>query len=75
MVKPLCERMPQTAAEPGSEISSLLMPCRLREAVASSMASAMPSSLRQISGGMVLAIVSIISWVALKGYVPYLWRE
>jgi hypothetical protein len=30
MMKPLCERMPQTAAEPGSEmISSLLMPYRL----------------------------------------------
>src|SRR3984885_2364518 len=27
------------------------------------------------SGGMVLAIVFILSWVTLKGYVPYLWRE
>src|SRR5271155_1558336 len=27
------------------------------------------------SGGVVLAIVSILSWVTLKGYVPYLWRE
>jgi len=27
------------------------------------------------SGGMVLVIVSILSWVTLKGYVPYLWRE
>ena len=27
------------------------------------------------SGGMVLAIVAILSWVTLKGYVPYLWRE
>ncbi|MRG54604.1 cytochrome o ubiquinol oxidase subunit I [Phyllobacterium sp. SYP-B3895] len=24
---------------------------------------------------IVLAIVSILSWVTLKGYVPYLWRE
>jgi cytochrome o ubiquinol oxidase subunit 1 len=24
---------------------------------------------------MVLAIVGILSWVTLKGYVPYLWRE
>lgn len=24
---------------------------------------------------MVLAIISILAWVALKGYVPYLWRE
>ncbi|MBB3149554.1 cytochrome o ubiquinol oxidase subunit 1 [Phyllobacterium trifolii] len=24
---------------------------------------------------MVLAIVAILSWVTLKGYVPYLWRE
>src|ERR1700685_3053791 len=27
------------------------------------------------AGGMVLAIVSILSWVTLKGYVPYLWKE
>src|ERR1700726_1138584 len=27
------------------------------------------------SGGMVLAIVAILAWVTLKGYVPYLWRE
>src|ERR1700686_4678204 len=27
------------------------------------------------SGGMVLAIVLVLSWVTLKGYVPYLWRE
>src|SRR5438105_15801766 len=27
------------------------------------------------SGGVVLAIISILSWVTLKGYVPYLWRE
>src|SRR6201997_4261155 len=27
------------------------------------------------SGGVVLAIVAILSWVTLKGYVPYLWRE
>src|SRR5439155_24071785 len=27
------------------------------------------------SGGMVLVIMSILSWVTLKGYVPYLWRE
>src|SRR6201986_3135824 len=27
------------------------------------------------SGVMVLVIVSILSWVTLKGYVPYLWRE
>jgi cytochrome o ubiquinol oxidase subunit I len=26
-------------------------------------------------GGVVLAIVSVLSWVTLKGYVPYLWRE
>ncbi|WP_050419746.1 cytochrome o ubiquinol oxidase subunit I [Bradyrhizobium tropiciagri] len=26
-------------------------------------------------GGMVVAIVSILSLVTLKGYVPYLWRE
>jgi len=26
-------------------------------------------------GVMVVAIVSILSWVILKGYVPYLWRE
>src|SRR5260370_28270828 len=27
------------------------------------------------SGGVVLVIVAILSWVTLKGYVPYLWRE
>src|ERR1700693_2870461 len=27
------------------------------------------------TGGMVLAIVFVLSWVTLKGYVPYLWRE
>src|SRR5258706_450498 len=27
------------------------------------------------SGGVVLVIVSILAWVTLKGYVPYLWRE
>src|ERR1700692_3650164 len=27
------------------------------------------------SGGVVLAIVAIFSWVTLKGYIPYLWRE
>src|ERR1700710_2017069 len=27
------------------------------------------------SGGVVVAIVAILSWVTLKGYVPYLWRE
>src|ERR1700719_3694240 len=27
------------------------------------------------SGGVVLVIVLILSWVTLKGYVPYLWRE
>src|SRR3954449_1343269 len=27
------------------------------------------------SGGVVLAIISILSWVTLKGYLPYLWRE
>ena len=26
-------------------------------------------------GVMVVAIVSVLSWVTLKGYVPYLWRE
>src|SRR5215470_16066351 len=26
-------------------------------------------------GVMVVAIVSILSWVTLKGYVPYFWRE
>src|SRR5690242_15995985 len=29
-----------------------------------------------ISGGFVFAVVgAILIWVALKGYVPYLWRE
>jgi len=27
------------------------------------------------SGGMILGIASVVGWVALKGYVPYLWRE
>src|SRR5258705_5137311 len=27
------------------------------------------------SGGVVLVIVAILSWITLKGYVPYLWRE
>ena len=27
------------------------------------------------SGGMILAIVAILAWVTLKGYVPYLWSE
>src|SRR5437868_11919000 len=27
------------------------------------------------SGGVVLAIVFLLSWVTVKGYVPYLWRE
>ena len=27
------------------------------------------------SGGVVLVIVLVLSWVTLKGYVPYLWRE
>jgi cytochrome o ubiquinol oxidase subunit 1 len=27
------------------------------------------------SGGMVLGIMSVLAWVTLKGYVPYLWRE
>src|SRR5580700_10244655 len=27
------------------------------------------------TAGMVLAIVFVLSWVTLKGYVPYLWRE
>jgi hypothetical protein len=27
------------------------------------------------SGGMILGIVSVVEWVTLKGYVPYLWRE
>ena len=27
------------------------------------------------SGGMILGIVSVLGWVTLKGYVPYLWRE
>src|SRR5499426_2499466 len=26
-------------------------------------------------GVMVVAIVSLLSWITLKGYVPYLWRE
>src|ERR1700757_2311892 len=26
-------------------------------------------------GGVVLAIVFILSWITLKGFVPYLWRE
>ena len=27
------------------------------------------------SGGMILAIVFVLGWVTLKGYVPYLWSE
>ena len=27
------------------------------------------------SGGVILGIVSVVGWVTLKGYVPYLWRE
>src|SRR5207302_2737866 len=27
------------------------------------------------TAGMVLAIVLVLSWITLKGYVPYLWRE
>src|SRR5260370_26731904 len=27
------------------------------------------------TAGMVLAIVFLLSWVTLEGYVPYLWRE
>jgi cytochrome o ubiquinol oxidase subunit I len=27
------------------------------------------------TGFMVLAIVSVVGWVVLKGYLPYLWRE
>ena len=27
------------------------------------------------TAGMVLAIVLVLLWVTLKGYVPYLWRE
>jgi cytochrome o ubiquinol oxidase subunit 1 len=27
------------------------------------------------SGGMVLAVVLILSWITIKGYWPYLWRE
>jgi cytochrome o ubiquinol oxidase subunit I len=27
------------------------------------------------TAGMVLAIVFILSWIILKGYLPYLWRE
>ena len=27
------------------------------------------------SGGMILAIVFVVGWVTLKGYVPYLWSE
>ena len=27
------------------------------------------------SGGMILAILLILSWITLKGYWPYLWRE
>ncbi|MGA7388140.1 MAG: cbb3-type cytochrome c oxidase subunit I, partial [Pseudolabrys sp.] len=27
------------------------------------------------SGGMILAIVCVIGWITLKGYVPYLWNE
>src|ERR1700691_4195553 len=27
------------------------------------------------TAGMVLAIVLVVSWIVLKGYLPYLWRE
>src|SRR5215510_13059962 len=27
------------------------------------------------SGSVILGIVSVLGWVTLKGYVPYLWRE
>src|ERR1700685_1011228 len=27
------------------------------------------------TAGMVLAIVFVVSWIVLKGYLPYLWRE
>jgi cytochrome o ubiquinol oxidase subunit I len=27
------------------------------------------------TAGMVLAVVAILSWISLKGYWPYLWRE
>src|SRR3979409_762517 len=27
------------------------------------------------SGVVVLAVLGVLAWVALKGYVPYLWRE
>jgi cytochrome o ubiquinol oxidase subunit I len=27
------------------------------------------------TAGMVVAVVSVLGWVTLKGYVPYLWRE
>jgi cytochrome o ubiquinol oxidase subunit 1 len=27
------------------------------------------------SAGMILAIVAILSWITVKGYWPYLWRE
>ena len=27
------------------------------------------------SGGMILAIVFVVGWVTIKGYVPYLWSE
>ena len=27
------------------------------------------------SGGMILGIVAAVAWVALKGYLPYLWNE
>jgi cytochrome o ubiquinol oxidase subunit I len=27
------------------------------------------------TGFMVLAIVSVVGWIVLKGYLPYLWRE
>src|SRR6201986_2280413 len=27
------------------------------------------------SGGMILVIVLVLSWVTFKGYVPYLWRQ
>jgi cytochrome o ubiquinol oxidase subunit 1 len=27
------------------------------------------------SAFMILAVVSVLSWITLKGYWPYLWRE
>src|SRR5246127_3787750 len=27
------------------------------------------------SGGMILAVLSVLAWVTVKGHWPYLWRE